>query len=332
MATLVREQICTSVQKAGYFTLLVDETKDLSKNEQMSFSVRYLDSDRFEIVERFLTFVVAHNLTAQHLTQYIVDTLSLFNLDMSCIVSQGYDGAAMSGSTAGVQTCIREIVPHAIYIHCSAHVLNLVLVDCVQSISQASEFFFLLQSLYVFMSASKAHSLFIEKQSELHPDKQSKELRLSDTRWACRYASLDAICSTFDAILLSLEIIGGETDKSKAIKAVGLYHHINNFQFIFCLVIFTRLLAITKSLSDQLQRKSLDFVSATALILSTLEALKAIRNDATWDHTFTYIKDVAALHSIEVEENGRRKQPNTRLTMFLILHWGKEISKTHLNL
>ena len=35
MGTIVREQICASVQKAGYFTILVDETKDLSKNEQM---------------------------------------------------------------------------------------------------------------------------------------------------------------------------------------------------------------------------------------------------------------------------------------------------------
>ena len=225
MGSIVRQRICTFVQRAGYFSLLVD---DLSKNEQMSISIRYLDPDTPKIVERFLTFVLAPCLTAEHLVQYIVDTLSLYNLNLSSMVSQGYDGAFVI-----VQTRIRQLAPQAIYIHCQAHCLNLVLVDCVKSIPQASEFFACLQSLYVFMTASKAHVLFIQKQSELHPDKQPRELqRLSDTRWACRYASLDSISNTFDAILSTLELIGDGSDKLKAIEAVGLYHHIHSFQFL----------------------------------------------------------------------------------------------------
>ena len=55
------------------------------------------------------------------------------------IVSQGtYDGASvMSRCCFGVQQRIRELNPHAIYIHCHAHCLNLVLVDCVKSNSAA---------------------------------------------------------------------------------------------------------------------------------------------------------------------------------------------------
>lgn len=33
MASLVRKQICLSVQKARFYSLMVDETKDLSKQE-----------------------------------------------------------------------------------------------------------------------------------------------------------------------------------------------------------------------------------------------------------------------------------------------------------
>ena len=133
----------------------------------------------------------------------------------------------MSGCVSGVQQSIRELAPQAIYIHCHAHCLNLVLVDCVKSITEASDFFSVVQSLYVFMSASKAHTLFIKQQSVLHPDKQPRELQgLSDTRWACRYTSLDPICSTFDCILSTLEIIGEGDDKSKVIEAFVLYHHI----------------------------------------------------------------------------------------------------------
>lgn len=305
MASLVRRTICTSIQKAGYFSLLVDETKDLSKNEQMSFCLRFIDPDSCEIVERFLTFVSAPCLTAEHLSQYIVDTLAQHCINLSSMVSQGYDGAAvMSGSVSGVQKRIRDLVPHAVYIHCHAHCLNLVLVDCVKSLPQASEFFSLIQSLYVFMSASKAHVIYVQQQHQLHPEKQPRELqRLSDTRWACRYASLDSICSTFDCILSTLEVIGDSNDKAKAIEAVGLYHHIHNFPFLSCLVIFTRIMGMTKLLSDQLQSSSLDLASATDLVVSTIQSLKELRSDNKWSGTFKYITDVATKYSIEVESD-----------------------------
>lgn len=133
MGSIVRKRICTSFHRAGYYSLLVDETKDLSKDEQMSICIHYLDPDDPKIVECFLTFVVAPSLTAEHLAKYIVDTLSLFNLDLLSMVSQGYDGAAvMSVCVSDVQTHIRQLVPQAIYIHCHAHCLNLVLVDCVK--------------------------------------------------------------------------------------------------------------------------------------------------------------------------------------------------------
>ena len=55
------------------------------------------------------------------------------------------------------------------------------------------------------MSSSKAHAIYLEKQTQLHPDHQTRHLqRLSETRWACRYLSLDVIASTFDSILATL--------------------------------------------------------------------------------------------------------------------------------
>lgn len=136
----------------------------------MSSCIRYLDPDDSTIVEHFLSFVVVPSLS-----QY---TLALHNLDLSFIVPQGYDWAAvMSGSASGVQKHSRDLAPSAIYIHCHTHCLNLVLVDCVNSITHASEFFSLVQSLFVFMSISKAHTLFQTKKLKLHPGKQERELQ-----------------------------------------------------------------------------------------------------------------------------------------------------------
>lgn len=129
---MVRNIICSGVREAGFFSLLADETKDCSKREQISIVLRYVDNAAV-IHEHFLTYVEAAGLTADKLTEYITSVLGQFRLDPQCMVSQGYDGASvMSGQCSGVQKRIRELAPHAIYIHCYAHTLNLVLVDSVK--------------------------------------------------------------------------------------------------------------------------------------------------------------------------------------------------------
>ena len=225
------------------------------------------------------------------------------------IVSQGYDGASvMSGCCSGVQQRIRELVPKTIYIHCHAHCLNLVLVDCVKKNAHTFEFFALVQSLYVFMSSTKAHAIFFEKQNQLHPDQQTRQLqRLSDTRWACRYLSLYVIASTFDSILATLDSIAEGNDKPKAFEATGLLHLIQSFKFISCLIIFLRIMGFTKSLSDALQNEEINFAFAADLVNSTSDTLKALRSNDTWDNIYKYITDVATLHNIQVQERRQRR-------------------------
>ena len=83
------------------------------------------------------------------------------DLDPQCLVSQGYDGASvMSGCCAGVQEKVCEMVPHAVYVHCYAHCLKLVLVDSAKIVSAASNFFALMEVLYVFLSRSVTHAIF----------------------------------------------------------------------------------------------------------------------------------------------------------------------------
>ena len=82
---------------------------------------------------------------------------------------------------------------------------------------KAAEFSALLEVLYVFMSASKAHTVYMQQQSILHPENPECQLQcFSDTRWACRFYAVDSICSTIDAILATLKCIMDANDKVKA--------------------------------------------------------------------------------------------------------------------
>ena len=252
MSGMVQGIICRKIQGAGYFSILVDESKDCSKKEQLTLVLRCIDPLDASIHEYFLTFVEATSLDVKSLTEYIVDTLNKHQLDLACIVSQGYDGASvMSGHCSGVQARLKEFATHAIYIHCHAHVLNLVLVDSVKSLPDATQFFALLESLYVFLSTTKSHVIFLQKQKDLHPNMHTRELkRLSDTRWACRYAAVNCICHTLDAIIATLEHVVEDSDGMKATPATGLMLQVKSFKFILCLIIFDKIIGITKGLSD----------------------------------------------------------------------------------
>ena len=123
------------IKNAGVYSILADETKDCSKREQLAIVLRYVDTESATVFERFLTYIEATSLNAESLSKYILDTLKEHGLDPQNIISQGYDGASvMSGCCSGVQQRIKEIAPQAVYVHCYAHCLNLVLVDCTKSV------------------------------------------------------------------------------------------------------------------------------------------------------------------------------------------------------
>ena len=313
MGEMVREKICTEVKDAGVYSILADETKDSSKTEQMAIVIRYVDVKQAKIHERFLTFVEVSNLDAESLTEYIMNTLKSYHLNLDSIVSQAYDGASvMSGRCTGVQKRVMEVVPQAVYIHCFAHILNLVLVDCSKNVVHVARFFALLESLYVFVSSTKAHVLFVQKQSELHPTKPIRELkRLSDTRWVCRYSAVDTMCHTFDALLATLEEIVDSDDHKKAVEAKGLFMQVMSFIFLLLLITFDRVLSCTKRLSDLLQSQHCDLAKASDLVSATIETLDEFRSESSWKHLFDYAQQVAELHDIPV--NSLQPKRHTRL-------------------
>ena len=148
MGEIVQHKICASFKKACYYSILADKMKDVSSHEQLSIVVRYVDVETGIVHERFLTYVEAKSQNPESLAAYILDTLSKFGIDHKFIVSQGYDGASvMSGQCSGVQQHIKNEASQAMYIHCYAHCLNLVLVDSTKINADTTNFFILLEAL-----------------------------------------------------------------------------------------------------------------------------------------------------------------------------------------
>ena len=95
----------------------------------------------FKIIERFSSYTLASERTARALANYIPQKRFEFSLDLNYLVSQSYDDPfIMGGCNSGVQTFLKEKCPQATYVHCSAHRLNLVLVDMAKMLESLLTF------------------------------------------------------------------------------------------------------------------------------------------------------------------------------------------------
>ena len=105
------------------------------------------------VIERFYEFAdIRENRSAAAISSYVIDLITKLKIE-SKFIGQGYDGAAvMSGQLGGVQALVRNKFPAAKFIHCNAHVLNLVLSKTVEFIREVKIFFNTLSSVSTFFA------------------------------------------------------------------------------------------------------------------------------------------------------------------------------------
>lgn len=98
----------------------------------------------------------------------VINVLSQFDIDISKCRGQCYDGAAnVSGHITGLQRRIIDVEPRAIFVHCTAHTLNLVVQNTVQNINKVRDFLAVLRSMISFVKDSpERQAIFNSLQSE----------------------------------------------------------------------------------------------------------------------------------------------------------------------
>lgn len=75
----------------------------------------------------------------------------------------------MSGKHAGVQAILRQnYMPSAIYLHCYAHRLNLVICDVSKVVPYLAEFHSILSKIHAYFSSSVTHERLASVQKELN--------------------------------------------------------------------------------------------------------------------------------------------------------------------
>lgn len=142
------------IKSVRFFSIIMDETSDISKTEQVSVCVRIVLED-LTIQEIFLGFYATENTQSETLFKIVEDIFIRYGLNFSDLRGQCYDGASnMSGKITGLKTRVLEIEPRALYVHCAAHTLNLVVQDALESIDFVRNFIGIVKEIIYFIRHS----------------------------------------------------------------------------------------------------------------------------------------------------------------------------------
>ncbi|XP_057187757.1 zinc finger MYM-type protein 1-like [Triplophysa rosa] len=310
-AHLVKDKIIHSIEENGFFAVLVDEARSF-KEEQMAVCVRY--TEKLEIKEPFLGFVdCSERVDAIGIYGYIKHFLGACGIYSLPTVGQSYDGAAvMSGHVNEVQQKLRQDHPCAVYIHCMAHKLNLVLVDACKVNRTANTFFHIIESLYAFFSQPGTHHAYQKHQKELGV--KAELTALSNTRWACRWKNIAAVKSSMRALLSTLSEFAVLPFR-RFVEASGLLSNLKKTAFCVCLVVFYHVLSMIHVAHKALQKKDTTLSQASSVMELTIKSLESMRTSDKWEELWMEIEAFCNSLDIQVNEDEREhthKRPMKR--------------------
>lgn len=109
MSDSIRSIILKKVKDARMFAVTIDTTTDISKMEQFTFVVRFVNAEGI-VEERLIVLEIATDATGNDMFQLFSKICEKHGLDWkNNLYAQAYDGAAaMQGQYSGLRTLIQQ--------------------------------------------------------------------------------------------------------------------------------------------------------------------------------------------------------------------------------
>jgi len=241
----IMNKIIDEVKENKYFSIIFDETTDISHTSQMSLILRYVHKGI--IKENFIAFIDFHKhafssnnykdqcnndseddevvdinstilepkLTGEILGKTVVSILKELNLDCLNCVGIATDGCSVMTSTLrGAVQFVQSYAPHAVYSPCSNHSLNLSIskLSSVQAIRNSVG---LIKEVISFFNMSSKRNYVLLTVLKENPRLKS----LCETRWIERNDSIIIFQSTLTYILEALTSISSWHEQDSSSKA-----------------------------------------------------------------------------------------------------------------
>ena len=264
-------------------------------------------------MERFLGLKHVEDTTSNSLKKSLLQMLAKYGLSVGKLRGQGYDGASnMRGEFNGLQKQIRDENPHAFYVHCFAHQLQLVIVSVTSSCSSFDDFFNYVSLIVTSASSSckRKDKLLAKHREDILERLDSGEIfsgkgkhqstnlvRAGETRWGSHLTTLARIESMWNSVVKVLSMI--HEDERNTSRAGGLVRKMESFSFVLNMKLMLKVLRITNELSQLLQKKDQNIVQAMSLLVDVKTRLITLRNEG-WQPLLDEVKSFCIAKKIPV--------------------------------
>lgn len=288
----LREDIVKAANNAVGFSIIADETADISGTEQLSLGVRFVDtsSEQAMIREEFLGFSPLKDMDAATISDCIIEHCKTFGLLLNNLLGQGYDGCStMAGKENGVQAKIRSIYPKAAFVHCASHRLNLVVND-LNNVAVIRNTIGTIKAIITFFRES--------------PKRRSSVPNiplLCETRWTSKYKSIRIFSSKFEDIYCQLEEFSLHANGNTRQAAHQLYCSSKSSTFLFCLNIISQYSAILEPVTQALQAVQVDLPEVQLQVQNLLSVIKLHRGDSDNYFRDIFEKTVQIAQKVDIE-------------------------------
>ncbi|ESR54916.1 hypothetical protein CICLE_v10018973mg [Citrus x clementina] len=271
------------------FSVMIDESRDISTKEQMAVVLRYVDK-RGHVVERFIGIEHVIDTKAVSLKASLDIVFARHGLSMSRLRGQGYDGASnMQGGLNGLKTLILKENESAYYIH-FAKVSNIV--------AASSKRYDILKEKHVVAVIEALKTGELKSGQGMNQEITLK--RSGDTRWSSHYGTLISIITIFSSIIDVLEIIANDASNSEQrFEANSTLKFMQTFDFVFTLYLMKNILGFANELSQALQRKDQDIVNSMKLVSICKLGLQRMRKHG-WNSLLIQVSSFCEKHFISV--------------------------------
>lgn len=280
---------------SGFYSIIFDETLDVSKRSQISLVLRYIYNDK--IREDFVMFVDAFDeasalleetedneeseekkeisITGEVLGKIIIKQINSIGLDLEKCVGVGTDGCSvMVSELRGAVSEIIKVAPNARRCPCYNHSLN-------NSISQSSRvksirnLIGVIKETVSFFSASAKRTVVLKKYVG------HQLIGLCETRWIERHEGVMSFMQDMHNIIDALLEITSWKDLNTSGKAKSLATVLCDSEIIVSLCSLSHMLSYTLQLSKCFQKKSIDLHEAANIMKDTLNILSECRENVS---------------------------------------------------
>ncbi|CAH2084734.1 unnamed protein product [Euphydryas editha] len=194
----------------GPYSLILDESTDISVTKQLGVIIKYLSEERSEIVSTFLGLQQLQSSNAKSIVDALISLISDLNLDIKNLMGIGTDNASvMVGINNGVFKILKEEydLPHLVLNRCVCHSIQLAVSYASQETIPRNIEFLIRETNNWFCLSPSRQDAYKEIYEKINVgERPLKILKICATRWISIEPAIARILDQWDELKLHFQM------------------------------------------------------------------------------------------------------------------------------